>query len=577
MKTGRRLAAIMTTDVVGYSRLMGLDERGTLHALNAHRANLIDPSIAAHGGRIVKTMGDGLLVEFASVVHAVSCAVALQRGMHARNADIPPGSQLVLRIGINIGDIIIDGHDIFGDGVNIAARLEAMSSPGGICISDIAYQQVRDKLPLAFADIGPQDLKNIARPVQAYALDPAAILAADDLPPPETGRAPMGGSGGAAARPAPRDEVPRLRRRSLIIAASTVLLAIVCAGAGWTLLRAPAVPVTASAPKALADRQQIAILPLRTIGGGDEYFADGLTEDIIAALGRFPELSVRARSAVMAYKDHPATPAAIGQALDVRYIVEGSVRRADDRVRAEIRLIDVSVGAVLWSETYDAEVKDIFVVQDDITRRVAGTLAVHLNTLAVADAAAKPVANLEAYDLVQRGRERLNRLSRSSNNDARVLFERAVALDPTYAPAYVGLAQIDLNLVNFGWTGAPQDTLARAISRAKNAVALQPDNPAAHAVLGRAFDQAGDYDEALTGAQAGCGPQSKRRRNVSRPRLCAQRRRRYRGRDQSPGRRRALPSRSPIHRVLRPRHQLYSCGPSGRCRSSPGTEQQHRR
>jgi TolB-like protein/cytochrome c-type biogenesis protein CcmH/NrfG len=256
--------------------------------------------------------------------------------------------------------------------------------------------------------------------------------------------------------------------------------------------------VTASAPKALADRQQIAILPLRTIGGGDEYFADGLTEDIIAALGRFPELSVRARSAVMAYKDHPATPAAIGQALDVRYIVEGSVRRADDRVRAEIRLIDVSVGAVLWSETYDAEVKDIFVVQDDITRRVAGTLAVHLNTLAVADAAAKPVANLEAYDLVQRGRERLNRLSRSSNNDARVLFERAVALDPTYAPAYVGLAQIDLNLVNFGWTGAPQDTLARAISRAKNAVALQPDNPAAHAVLGRAFDQAGDYDEALT-------------------------------------------------------------------------------
>ena len=476
-KIERRLAAIMATDVVGYSRLMGRDERGTLRALNGHRASLIDPTIAAHGGRIVKTMGDGLLIEFASVVNAVICAVAVQRGMHARNSGTPAEAQMLLRMGVNVGDIIIEGHDIFGDGVNVAARLEGISTPGGICISDVAYQQVRDKLPLDFVDIGPQIVKNIARPIQAYALDTAAIGAAPDLASPEATQPP--------------------HRRIAIITSMIMLLGIVAGIAGWGILRTPVVPMAASPSQTVPNRQQIAVLPLRTIGSGDEYFADGLTEDLIAALGRFRDLSVRSRGAVIGYKDRPATPADIGRALEVRYILEGSVRRAADRIRADIRLTDAAVGAVLWSETYDAEAKDVFAVQDDITRRIAGSLAVRLNTLAVANNAAKPVANLEAYDLVQRGRERLSHSSRSANNEARELFERAVALEPDYSPAYVGLGRTDINLLEMGWTQNPQAALARALSRGKKAVALQPDSPTAHALLGRAFIRSGDYDGAL--------------------------------------------------------------------------------
>jgi adenylate cyclase len=477
LKIERRLAAIMATDVVGYSRLMGRDERGTLRVLNAHRAQLIDPAIAAHGGRIVKTMGDGLLIEFASVVNAITCAVAVQRGMQIRNAETPDDAQMLLRVGINVGDIIIEGRDIFGDGVNVAARLEAISTAGGMCISDVAYQQVRDKLALDFVDIGPQTVKNMARPIQAYALDAGAIRAAPDLAPPEGNGPP--------------------RRRIAIIAASIAFLMIVAGAAAWVFVAARFNHVADSSSLIRSDRQQIAVLPLRTIGGGDEYFADGLTEDLIAALGRFRDLSVRSHSAVVVYKDQTAPPADIGRALEVRYILEGSVRRAADHIRADIRLTDAAVGAVLWSETYDADAKDVLAVQDDITHRVAGSLAVRLNTLAVANAAAKPVANLEAYDLVQRGRERMVRLSRSANSDARALFERAVTLDPEYAPAYVGLGRTDINLLEMGWTQDPQGALARALSRGQKAVALQPDSPTAHALLGRAFIRAGDYDAAL--------------------------------------------------------------------------------
>jgi len=481
-KVERRLAAIMATDVVGYSRLMGRDEPGTLRALKAHRAAVIDPSIAAHGGRIVKTMGDGLLVEFPSVVNAVTCAVAVQRGMHARNAATPEATRMPLRIGVNVGDIIIDGQDIFGDGVNIAARLEGITPPGGVCISDVAYQQVRDKLPFEFIDLGAQTVKNIERPVQAYALDEAAVVAAPRLAVP--------------------NETGPPRRSVAIVAGAVLLLVAVCGGLLWTfdpggLHQALQARVGAAPTQTGSGRQQIAVLPLHTVGAGDEDLADGLTEDLIAALGRFSDVSVRSRGAVIAYKDHPATPADIGRALEVRYIVEGSVRSSADHVRVDIRLTDASIGAVLWSETYEASAKDILAVQDDITRRIAGSLAVHLNTLALANTAAKPVASLEAYDLVQRGRSRLNRLSRSANNEARVMFEKAIALDPDYAAAYVGLGRIDINLLEMGWTADPQAALLRALARGRKAVALQPDSPAAHALLGRALARSGDYDGAV--------------------------------------------------------------------------------
>jgi TolB-like protein/DNA-binding winged helix-turn-helix (wHTH) protein len=273
-----------------------------------------------------------------------------------------------------------------------------------------------------------------------------------------------------------------------IYAAVILLICVVGGASAWMLKRV-------SLPEGLSPgRQQIAVLPLLTIGGGDEYFAEGLTEDLIAALGRFPEIAVRARSAVIAYKDHPGSPAEIAQTLAVRYIVEGSVRRAPDRLRIAVRLIGTDHGAVLWSETYDAEPKDVFAVQDDITRRVAGALSLRLDTLAVASAVAKPPDLLEAYDLVLRGRQRLDLLTRVGTNEARALFEQAIALDPNYAAAYVGLGRVGIQALEEGWTGDAKGTLARALANGQKAVALQDDNPAAHAVLGRALGAAGDID-----------------------------------------------------------------------------------
>jgi adenylate cyclase len=475
-KIERRLAAILVADVVGYSRLMGHDELRTLRSFREHRANLIDPTIASHGGRIVKTTGDGVLLEFGSVVNAVACGVAIQRGMYIRNENIPPDYRLVLRIGVNLGDIIIDDDDIFGDGVNIAARLEAISAPGGIGISDNVYQQIFNKLPFEFTDLGFQHVKNIVRPVRCYGLDFDAIITSPEQPSPML--------------------VGLSRRRAIIISASAMLVVLGGAGTMWVLTRRPLLQPTRSSALSPNHRQQVAVLPLVTIGGGDEYLAAGLTEDLIAALGRFSEIAVRARSAVIAFKDGSVAPADIGRALEVRYIVEGSVRRAPDRTRVAVRLTDTALGTVLWSETYDAGINDIFAVQDDITRQIAGALSVRLDTLALASAVSKPPGQLEAYDLVLRGRERLDLVTRTGTNQARALFEQAVTLDPNYAAAYVGLGNTDLQALQQGWTGDPEGTLARARSRGQKAVSLE-DSSATHRLYGLALSRAGNYDAAL--------------------------------------------------------------------------------
>jgi adenylate cyclase len=275
------------------------------------------------------------------------------------------------------------------------------------------------------------------------------------------------------------------------------LACCVIGGAVWTL--AQKLPVRTPVPVALSpSRQQIAILPLVTIGGGDDYFAEGLTEDLIAALGRFPEIAVRGRGAVIGYKDHPGTPAEIGQALGVRYIVEGSVQRAPDRLRVSVRLIESGPGAVVWSEAYDADPKDVFAVQDDITHQVAAALSVRLGSLAVASALAKPPDRLEAYDLVLRGRQRLELATRVGTSEARALFAQAIALDPGYPAAYVGNGRADIQALEQGWTGDAKGTLARAIASGQKAVALQEDNAATHAVFGGALIIAGDVDGALS-------------------------------------------------------------------------------
>jgi adenylate cyclase len=479
----RKLAAILAADVVGYSRLMGADEVGTLRALKTLRRDHLDPTIAAYGGHIVKTTGDGLLVDFASVVDAVACAVTIQRKMLERNAAISEDKRLVLRIGINVGDIIVDGNDIFGDGVNIAARLESICEPGGLCISEIARDQVRDKLPLTFADLGEQQVKNIARPVGVFGLAPQAIAATGELSP---GRA-------MPARPG---------NRAVLAAVLAIVLVLAGAGAWWAVRDvSPPASQTAAAPQSSSTdmRPTVAVLPLVSLAEGtnDDYFADGLTEDILSALGRFSEFTVRSHNAVFSYKGKNPRPEEVGRDLDVRYVVEGSIRRSPERVRISVRLTAAARNVLLWSENYDVAPNEIFSVQDDITRRIAGTLASRLTNLELAKANTKPPSSMEAYDLVLRGRDLFGRVNRSANSQARALFERAIELDPGYAPAYIGLGRVELNGVRQGWTADPEAALQRAEALGQKAIALDSTSAGAHALLGSIYIRYAEYDRAL--------------------------------------------------------------------------------
>jgi len=393
--------------------------------------------------------------------------------------------RVIFRIGVNVGDIISEAGDIFGDGVNVAARLESLCEPGGLCISRAVRDQVRDKLPVTFDDLGEQQVKNIARPVRAFGLTAEAIAATPELSP-QTLTAPGG------------------RSRPWVIA---VLVAVILAagGATWWIVRAPPLVTQPSGPTAIsplpigAARASIAVLPLEALGaeGGSDYFADGLTEDIISALGRFRELSVMSLGAVFAYKGKHPSPMEVGRDLKVRYVVDGSIRRAPERIRVAVSLTDTDRSAVLWSEKYDAEPKDIFAVQDQITRRISGALALQVTGLELARSATKPPNNLEAYDLVLRGRGLLSSLTRSANAQARALFERAIALDPNYAPAYVGLGQVDMRAANQGWTQDPGEALERAEKLAQKAITLDDLSSNAHALLGDAAVQFGDFDRAL--------------------------------------------------------------------------------
>jgi adenylate cyclase len=481
----RRLAAIVAVDVVGYSRLMGADEVGTLRALGAQRRELVDPTIAARRGRIVKTTGDGLLVEFPSAVEAVACAISIQQRIALRNKGVAQDKRLIFRIGINVGDIISEGGDIFGDGVNVAARLESLCEPGGLCISRAVRDQVRDKLPVTFDDLGEQQVKNIVRPVRAFGLSAEAITATPELPSQET--APGG------------------RSRLWVI---PVLIAVILAagGATWWIVRAPPLVVTQPfGPTAIsplpigAARASVAVVPFEALGaeGGSDYFTDGLTEDIISALGRFRDLSVMSQGAVFAYKGKHPPPMEVGRNLKVRYVVEGSIRRGPERIRVSVSLTDTNRSAVLWSEKYEAEPKDIFAVQDQITRQISGALAARITNLELVRSAAKPPSSLEAYDLVLRGRDLLHRLVRSGNAEARTLFEQAITLDQGYAPGYIGLGRVNLNSVTQGWTQFPGETLERAGSLAQKAIELDNLNGAAHALLGNVAVHFGDYDRAL--------------------------------------------------------------------------------
>jgi adenylate cyclase len=477
----RHLAAIVAADVVGYSRLMGADERGTLIALKAHRKHLIDPLIASHKGRIVKTTGDGLLLSFPSVVEAVSCAMAMQGGMAKRNQDIPAGDRLEFRIGVNIGDVIVEKHDVFGDGVNIAARLEQIAPPGGICMSEDVYRQVRGKLDIPIVDAGEQNLKNISNPVRVYRIEPSVAAAA-----------------GGAVTPAAE---PRRRWSPRAAVGAGMAVALILASGTWLALRdwpttsrtaAPSKPIAASAMPI------IAVLPFANQTGDDsqDYFADGVTEEVINALGRFNTLRVIGRNAVLRYKKRPPTQEEISSELGASYLVGGSVRRSGRQVRIAAQLTESRVGTVMWNDRFDGELADIFEFQDTIARRIAGTLAANITLFEGRRSLDQPKPNANAFDLVLRARAIGHAASRTANRQFRELIAKAIELDPNYATARALLAEALYSQGVLGWTEFVDRDLVRGADEARKAIALASDEPDGYRALGRILLARAEYDQA---------------------------------------------------------------------------------
>jgi len=478
----RKLTAILDADVAGFSRLMGEDESGTHQALSEMR-RAVDPLITDHGGRIVGTAGDSLLADFASVVDALDCAVAIQQAAVVLNEPIPPARRLELRIGVNLGDVIVDGDDIFGDGVNIAARLQELARPGGICISHTVYEQVRNKLALDYRPLGSHRVKNIVEPVRAYA---------------------VAASHGMASRPPRR----RHTRSAISIAGALAILVLAAwalhAGIGERLgIGAPAKPVdvaSLAAPARLAGRTSVAVLPFKNLSedAGQEYFSDGISEDVATALGRFSNLLVAAKAASFTYKGRNLSPAEIGRLLDAQYLLGGSVRRAGDRVRVGVELTEAATGRLVWSDNYDGETKDIFAVQQDIAQRVVGSAAVKLTRFERERVLAGPTENLAAYEYVLRGREFLSHATREQNDEAQTMFERATALDPNFAGAYAALGRARYEAVISGWTEFRETELEQAEALARKALTLDPMTTNAYRLLANVYFYRKRYELALS-------------------------------------------------------------------------------
>lgn len=476
----RHLAAILAADVVGYSRLMGEDEAGTLNALKALSRDLLKPKEAQYHGRTVKLMGDGALMEFASVVDAVAFAVEVQAAMRQRNAAVPANRQIVYRIGINLGDIIVEGDDIYGDGVNVAARLEGLAEPGGICIARSVYDQVKDKLDLTFDSLGEKQVKNIAAPVAVYR------IVIDDR---------------AAALVTPLvAEKPRPRRRRPAVAAALAALALLAAAAlwwqPWSLPSAPAPLQQAALP--LPEGPSIAVLPFSNLSDDteQEYFVDGMTDDIITDLSKIPGLFVIARNSSFAYKGRQVNVPQAARELGVRYVLEGSVRRAGDDIRINAQLIDAVTGGHLWAERYDRKLDNVFAVQNAITGRIVQALEMHLTDAEQAERdRSTETTSMEAYDLVLRARKLLARFDYDAATEARDLLRRAIELDPAYAEAHslLGFYHFDEWRV---WGRQRDENLSRALELGTTAAELSPDDPAPHALMALVHQWRREFDAA---------------------------------------------------------------------------------
>jgi adenylate cyclase len=472
----RKLAAILSADVEGYSRLMGDDEVATVRTITEYR-DLIGSTVSGHGGRVVDAPGDNVLAEFASVVDAVEAAVVIQRALETRNAEVPASRRMRFRIGINLGDVIVEGDRLYGDGVNIAARIESLADGGGIALSGTAYDQIEGKVPVECDFLGEHTVKNIARPLRVYRvrLEPGA----------------------------PRESSstrPRVVRRfvpALVAAAGVVVVLAVAGWAGWRWLRPPE-----STGLALPDKPSVAVLPFSNLSqdATQDYFSDGVTEDIITDLSKVSGLFVIARNSVFTYKGKPAKVRDVGRDLGVRYVVEGGVQRAGSRVRITAQLVDATTGYHVWAERYDREVRDLFAVQDEVTQQIVRALSVRLTEAEQRRIGRMPTGVLEAYDLVLRGQEERKRTTREANDEARRLFNKALALDPEYAAAYAGLSWTYLQSWQFGWS-TDRESLERARDLAERAFGLNDTLVDACHLLGQIYLWTKQHDRAIAQAE----------------------------------------------------------------------------
>ena len=467
----RKLTTILSADVAEFSRMMRADEDGTFRTLRLCRQS-IEALVDQHQGRIFGTAGDSIVAEFGSPVKALRCAADIQEAIDKVDAGVPEHLRMKFRIGVNLGDVLIEGADLIGDGVNIAARIQHVAKPGEICISTSVHEVVKNQPGFSYEDLGQVAVKNIAEPVRVYRIRQS------------TGVQPA---------------VRRRTRAALRAGAWATLVVAAAAGALALLFYLDLVPFPIDRPGSVAPsgtQVSIAVLPFDNLSGdaSQDYFVEGITEEMILALGRFSDLSVIAREAVQQYKGKALKPDELSRDLGVRYALQGSVRRDGERVRVTATLIDAMTGVQLWADRYDGEVKDVFAVQDDITQKVVGTLAIKLTDIERQRSLARPPENLQAYDYVQRAWNHYRAGTRSDIREARKLFEQAIALDPSYAHAYVGLATARLVTVSSGWTEQTAEALAEAEGLARKALALDGNNAAAHAALAEVYLHRQQYD-----------------------------------------------------------------------------------
>jgi adenylate cyclase len=466
MSETRKIAAILVSDVVGYSRLAGADEDRILARLRTLRSDLIDPLISVHHGRIVKRTGDGSIIEFRSVVDAVRLAIEVQSAMVERNAEVPEARRILFRLGIHLGDVVEESDgDLMGDGVNIAARIESVCEPGGVCLSEDAYRQVKGRLDLAITDLGPIPLKNIAEPIRVYSLRVGVP---------------------AQAKPAMPTGPPAPKKRSALLplAAGIAALLILIGGGAWWFLSANRPVAVASKAPTEAARLSIVVLPFTNLSNdpAQDYFADGVTENLTTELSRLHNSFVIARNTAFTFKGKTLDAKAIGKELGVRYVLEGSVQRDGTRVRVNAQLIDAESGAHVWADRFEEDLVDLFKLQDEVVARLARALQVELVNAEAQRSLHDRPRNPDAVDLTMRGSALLNQSFTKANRlEARNLFEQAMTLDPTNADALAGAAYVDSSDYVLGWSDDQSvDMYARAMQRANQALLLDPDQATAH-------------------------------------------------------------------------------------------------